>query len=139
MRKVLARGSSMIEVVERACEKGFYCNSPLSAKKTKKKVRESLKNCLGMRKVFILERRRLFSKRAGEYMVAYIILDSNNSKEVGGLVEGGGGQSGNEPETKPHMTAYLIEKIVRQYKSSRSAADSDAGFINGIVAKIQAH
>jgi hypothetical protein len=34
------------------------------------------------------------------------------------------------------MTAYLIEKIVKQYKSHRSDADFDAGFINGIVEKI---
>jgi hypothetical protein len=32
----------------------------------------------------------------------------NKSEEVvGGLVEGGGG-SGNEPETKPHMTALRL-------------------------------
>jgi hypothetical protein len=71
-------------------------------------------------------------------MVAYSILDNNNSEEeVGGLVEGGW-QSNNEPETKPHMTAYLIEKILKQYKSHRSAADFDAGLINGIVDKMRA-
>jgi hypothetical protein len=48
----------------------------------------------------------------------------------------GGGRSGNEPETKPHMTAYLIEKMVKQYKRHRSAADFDSGFINGIVDKM---
>jgi hypothetical protein len=64
-------------------------------------------------------------------MVAYSILDNNNNNEevVGRLVEGGG-RSDYEPETKPQsMTAYLIEKIVKQYKSHRSAADFDAGFI----------
>ncbi len=60
-------------------------------------------------------------------MIAYSILDNKNSdEEVRGLVEGGG-QSGNEPETKPYMTAYLIEKMVKQYKSH-----FDAGYINGI-------
>ena len=121
------------------CGKGFYRRLPLSAKKTKNKFRESVKSSLDMDKVLTVERRRLFSKRAREYMVAYSILDNNNSEEVveQGLVEGGG-PSDNEPETKPHMTAYLIEKIVKQYKSHRSAADFDAGFINGIVNKMRA-
>jgi hypothetical protein len=35
------------------------------------------------------------------------------------------------------MTAYLIEKIVKQYKSHRSAADFEAGFINRIVGKMR--
>jgi hypothetical protein len=35
------------------------------------------------------------------------------------------------------MTAYLIEKIVKQYKSHRSAADFDEGFINGIVDRMR--
>jgi hypothetical protein len=48
----------------------------------------------------------------------------------------GGGRSINEPETKPQMTAYLIQKIVMQYKSHGSAADFYAGFINGIVDKM---
>ena len=38
---------------------------------------------------------------------------------------------------KPHMTAHLTEKIVKQHKSHRSAADFDAGFINKIVDKMR--
>jgi hypothetical protein len=118
------------------CGKGFYRRLPLSAKKTKNKFRESVKKSLDMDKVLTVQRRRLFSKRAREYMIAYSILD-NNSKEVGGLVEGGGQSDNGKQETKPHMTAYLIEKIVKQYKSHRSATDFDAGFINGIVDKMK--
>jgi hypothetical protein len=36
----------------------------------------------------------------------------------------------------PHIPAYLIEKIVKQYKSHRSAADFDAGFIHRIIDKM---
>ena len=91
-----------------------------------------------MDKVLTIQRRRLFSKRAREYMIAYSILD-NNSEEVGGLVEGGGQSDNGKQETKPHMTAYLIEKIVKQYKSPHRSAttDFDAGFINGIVDKMK--
>jgi hypothetical protein len=123
-----------------AYRKGFYRRLPLSAKKTKNKFRESVKSNLDMDNVLLtVECRRLFSKQACTYMVAYSILDNNKSKEqvMGGLVEGGG-RSGNEPETKPHMTAHLSEKIVKQYKSHRSAAHFDAEFINGIIDKMRA-
>jgi hypothetical protein len=69
------------------CGKGFYHCLPLSAKKTKNKFHESVKSSLdNMDKILTVERRRLFSKRAREYMVAYIILDNNNNSEE--VVEG---------------------------------------------------
>jgi hypothetical protein len=52
------------------CRKGFYRRLPLSAMKTKNKFRESVKISLDMDKVFTVERRHLFTKRACEYMVA---------------------------------------------------------------------
>ena len=110
------------------CGKGYYRRLPLSAKKTKTKFRESVKKSLDTTEVLTIERRRLFSKRAREYMVAYSILDNSNDTEVVG---------GNDATTRPHMTAYLIEKIVKQYKSHRSASDFDAGFINKIVDKMR--
>jgi hypothetical protein len=42
----------------------------------------------------------LFSKQTGEYMVAYSILDNNNSKEVVGGSAEGRGRSDNEPYMK---------------------------------------
>jgi hypothetical protein len=88
-----------------------------------------------MNKVLTIRRRRLFSKRAREYMVAYSILDNNNSEEE--VDKNNSNDNGKQEETKPQMTAYLIEKIVKQYKSHRSAADFDAGFINGIVDRMR--
>ncbi len=117
------------------CGKGFYRRLPLSAKKTKIKFRESVKKSLDMNKVLTIQRRRLFSKRAREYMVAYSILDNNNSEEE--VDKNNSNDNGKQEETKPQMTAYLIEKIVKQYKSHRSAADFDAGFINGIVDRMR--
>jgi hypothetical protein len=75
------------------CGKGFYHRLPLSAKKTKNKFCESVKSSLDMDKVLTVERRRLFSKGARDYMEAYnILLDNinNSNKVVGGLVKGGG-------------------------------------------------
>jgi hypothetical protein len=48
-----------------------------------------------------------------------------------------GSSEGVDDKKKPHMTAYLIEKIVKQYKSHRSASDFNAGFINRTVEKMQ--
>jgi hypothetical protein len=52
------------------------------------------------------------------------ILD--NSDEIGS-------SEGVEDANKPHTTAHLIEKIVKQHKSHRSASDFDTGFINRII------
>jgi hypothetical protein len=86
-----------------------------------------VKKSLDSTDVLTVVRRRLFSKRAREYMLAYSILDNEEMDSS----EGGGDTK------KPHMTAFLIEKIVKQYKSHRSAADFDAGFINRIVEKMR--
>ena len=111
------------------CAKGVYRRLPISEKRTKIKFRESVEKSMDSTEVLTIERRRLFSKRAREYMLAYSILD----KEEMGSSEG----VEDADEKKPHMTAYLIEKIVKQYKSHRSASDFDAGFINKIVDKMR--
>ena len=110
------------------CAKGVYRRLPISEKRTKNKFRESVNRAMDSNTVLTIERRRLFSKRAREYMLAYSILDNND--EIGS-------SEGVDDEKKPHMTAYLIEKIVKQYKSHRSASDFDAGFINRIVEKMR--
>ena len=89
-------------------------------KKDLRASRESVRKCIDRDKVLTIEHRRLFSKRAREYMLAYSILD--NSDELGTTHRV-------KEENKPHMTAYLIEKIVKQYKSHRSASNFDTGFI----------
>jgi hypothetical protein len=116
------------------CGKGVYRRLPISQKKTKQKFRESVKTCLDSNNVLTVERRRLFSKRAREYMLAYSILDNTDETDS---TERDSKEVVVKKEKKPHMTAYLIEKIVKQYKSHRSAADFDAGFINRIVDKMR--
>jgi hypothetical protein len=61
-------------------------------------------------------------------MLAYSILD--NSEETGSA-------EGESMMKKKHLMAYLIENMVKQYKSHRSAADFDAGFTNRIVGKMR--
>jgi hypothetical protein len=81
--------------------------------------------CLDTDKVLTIERQRLFSKRAREYMVAYNTLDN---QKVDAMDETKGNVHKN-----PSMSAYLIEKIVKQYKTHRSAADFDSGFVDKVV------
>ena len=106
------------------CSKGCYPRLPMWDKRLKTKFRESVRKCIDRDEVLVIGHCRLFSKRAREYMLAYSILD--NSDELG-ITHGA------EEENKPHMTAYLIEKIVKQYKSHQSASDFDTGFINRTI------
>jgi hypothetical protein len=105
------------------CGKGVYCRLTISEKRTKTKFRELVRKCLDSESVLTIERRHLFSKRARQYMLAYGILDSSDESGSSEVVD---------DEKKPRMTVFLIEKIVKQYKSHRSAADFDPGFINRI-------
>ena len=107
------------------CSKGCYRRLPMSDKRSKNKFRESVRKCMDRDEVLTIARRRLFSKRAREYMLAYSILDNSDELGIAG--------DGVDEENKPHMTAYLIEKIVKQYKSHRSASDFDTGFINRTI------
>ncbi len=76
-----------------------------------------------------MERQQMFSRRAREYMVAYHAIDNQQEDKAKNLDEKkDGSQSRN-----PLMTAYLIEKIVKVFKTHRSTADFDCGFIAGIV------
>jgi hypothetical protein len=68
-------------------------------------------------------------------MVAYSIIDNNNSEEE--VDKNNSNDNGKQEVTKPQMTAYLMEKIVKQCKSHRSAADFDAGFIDGIIDRMR--
>ena len=52
-------------------------------------------------------------------VVAYSILDNNNNSEE--EVDNNNSNDNEKPEeTKPQMTAHLIKKIVKQYKSHRT-------------------
>jgi hypothetical protein len=58
-------------------------------------------------------------------MVAYNTLDN---RKVDAMDETKGNVHKN-----PLMSAYLIEKIVKQYKNHQSAADFDSGFVDKVI------
>jgi hypothetical protein len=111
------------------CAKGVHRRLPMSEKRTKKKFGESVQKAMDSTAALTIERRRLFSKRAREHMLACGIL---NNEEMGSSES-----ADVHDDKKPHMTAHLTEKIMKQRKSHRSAADFDAGFINKIVDKMR--
>jgi hypothetical protein len=85
--------------------------------------------CLDSELVLTMARQRIFSRRACEYMVAYNAMDNLEDEDGNTDEEKNGGQRRN-----PLMTAcLLIEKIVKLYKTHRSAADFDCGFVSAIV------
>jgi hypothetical protein len=109
--------------------KGVYRRLPISEKRAKSKFRESAKKAMNSNEALAIERRRLFSKRAREDMLAYNILD--DSEEMG--------SSEAEAVTAAHhdRSYHLVEKVVKQHKNHRSATDFDVSFINRIVDKMR--
>ena len=65
-------------------------------------------------------------------MVAYHTLDNQQEKREMKLDEKKD-EKKDEKLRNPLMTAYLIKKIVKLYKTNRSTADFDCGFVAGIV------
>jgi hypothetical protein len=68
----------------------------------------------------------MFSKRARQYIRAYhSIEESNEKKKLGGAAESN--------DERLEMSAYLVEKIIKRYKSHRGATDFDSAYIDAIV------
>ena len=109
--------------------KGFYRRLPISEKRSKAKFRESVSRCLDSKEVLTMERQRMFSRRAREYMVTYHAKDNQQEDKEKNLDE----KEDCLLNRNPLTTAYLIEKIVKVFKTHRSTADFDCGFVAGIV------
>ncbi|KAL7532560.1 hypothetical protein ACHAWF_008635 [Thalassiosira exigua] len=99
------------------CAKNAYRRYRLKEKKGKEKFRALVQECLS-RDNMSLVRQRMFSRRARRYILAYHALEAHNHELT---------------KSEMAMSASLIEKVVKKFKTHRSAADFDAGFINSIV------
>jgi hypothetical protein len=102
-------------------EKGKYRCLPLSEKRRKENFRNSVWQSLDRGEVLTFERQRMFSKPACQYMLAYHSIELSKAK----------GESEVAGESK--MSAYLVEKIIKTYKSHRGATDFDSAYIDAIV------
>jgi DNA-binding transcriptional regulator YhcF (GntR family) len=109
------------------CAKGKYRRLPISDKRKKENFRQSVRECLDRTFVLTIERQRMFSKRARQYMLAYHSIElSKEKRELVGAV-------GSNDDEKLEMSAYLVEKIIKRYKSHRGATDFDSAYIDAIV------
>ena len=63
-----------------------------------------------------IKRRRLFSRRARQYMLAYRAIDVQN-------------EQGNESK----MSHSLLEKVLKAFKTHRYTADIDSQYVNDVV------
>jgi hypothetical protein len=104
------------------CAKDEYHHQPLSAKKEKKETfQETVRKSIA-KDVLRKERVRLFSKRAREYICAYIVLSQEEGKQ-------------NEDDAVNHCAAVpvKIEQLTKDFKMHRCALDFDKGFINMVI------
>jgi hypothetical protein len=118
------------------CAKGFYRRLPITEKRTKNKFRESVKKSIS-RDIMTIERQRMFSRRARQYMLAYNAIDNNNDANEANTAA----NTGEAPAEDKKTTFALIESIIKNYKHTykthRSVADSDTGYINKVVSAMK--
>ena len=107
------------------CAKGKYRRLPLSDKRRKDNFRNSVRQCMDTSEVLTIDRQRMFSKRARQYMLAYHSIETSKEKSESGAT--------GESKVKLEMSAYLVEKIIKTYKSHRGATDFDSAYIRTIV------
>ena len=95
------------------CAKGVYRRYRMSEKRGKDNFRESVRRCTSRDNVLTTTRMRKFSRRARQYIMAYKAILSRR----------------NLPNHQNSMTEPLIEKVVKVFRTHRSAADFDSKFI----------
>jgi hypothetical protein len=117
------------------CSKGKYRWVPLSVKRRKDNFRTSIRQCLDRNKVLTVEKQRMFSKRARQYMLAYqsIEISKDRSKSEATEEMNNDVEKNENTQVKLEMSAYLVEKIIKKYKSHRGATDFDLAYIDAIV------
>ena len=118
------------------CSKGKYRRLPLCDKRRKDNFRNSVRQCLDPNAILTLERQRMFSKRARQYMLAYNSIEIGKERRRLEAIERenhGANQNENTQVNKLEMSAYLVEKIIKTYKSHRGATDFDSAYIDAIV------
>ena len=80
-----------------------------------------MRECLS-REVLTTERIRKFSRRAREYIVAYHLLSATGSSIDVATVE-----------PSPGDTPVKVEKLLKEFKTHRSASDFAKGFITSVM------
>jgi hypothetical protein len=125
-----------------ALAKLYYRGKPIEQKRTKKKYRELVDECLSV--VNLTKTRvRKCSRRAREYMLAYLAYDSikkEHAERTGSRVSHSADavavaantsppQTGKDIDRLLYMNYKLIEKSIKTFKTHRNARDFDDKFI----------
>jgi hypothetical protein len=115
-----------IEEYSWGCAKGKYRCLPLADKRRKENFRNYVHECLDRSDVLTIERQRMFSKRARQYMLAYHSIELSREKRDSEA-------TAKNNDEKLEMSAYLVEKIIKKYKSHGGATDFDSAYIDAVV------
>jgi hypothetical protein len=120
------------------CAKGFYRCLPITEKRTKNKFRESVKKSISCN-ITTTERQQMSGCRARQYMLAYSAIDNNNDAANEPTTAANGGEPAKNDNKK--NTFALIESVIKTYrhtyKTHRSVADLDTGYINQVVSAMK--
>jgi hypothetical protein len=112
------------------CAKNEYHRQPRQLKRRKEMFRDTVRKSIAT-DVLRRERIRLFSKRAREYMCAYLVLSQEASAK----------NDSNNPDSAVDSFAAIpvkIEELAKDFKTHQRALDFDKGFIKAIIVKTTA-
>jgi hypothetical protein len=119
------------------CAKGKYRRLALSSERKKENFRKWVSQCLDRNDALtFLERQRMFSKQARQYMLAHHCIEMRKKeRKLAATKESNPDVKGvkEEEEKKHEMSACLVEKIIKKFKSHRGATDFDSAYIDAIV------
>jgi len=104
------------------CAKQYYHLLPIKEKRGIKAFRESVNKSLSQNRLTV-DRQRMFSRRAREYMKAYKSIE-RVTQNKGEFID-------------TQMSHSLIETILKRYKIHRCASDFDSKFIRETVDKMR--
>jgi hypothetical protein len=102
-----------------AASKNKYRRFPVGAKKGKEQFRNLVSECLS-RQVITTTLAWAFSRRARQYICTYHALHDQQ-------------QTGTDSATDSKITAPLIEKLVKKFKTHRAVIDFDNRFVAAMV------
>ena len=98
------------------------------------------------KEVLSTNRIRILSRWTRQYTLAYYCINKEKERETGNENEKRNELTvastamkktdANRPNQQTELTAQIIQRIVKGYKSHRDASDFDHGFIHGVVSRM---
>jgi hypothetical protein len=85
--------------------------------------------------VLTVERQQMFSKQARQYMMAYHSIEISKDRSKSEMTEKSKKDASKNENTrlKLELSVYLVEKVIKKFKSQRGATDFDSAYIDAIV------